>query len=528
MSDDYVDFIPLRFRDPNTFTEAEKLQLYYQYHPEEFVRQTFNYEIWGKQKEIFEAVRDHKHISVASGHNIGKTFITSAICIWFVKCFPHAAVLTTASTFDQVKKILWKEIRRMVRRAEEYIPLNFDVMPKNPKLEYDTDRFIEGFGFAKPDSVQGCHNPNILIVFDEAQAIVDQEAWNAFSSMMTGTHCKHLAIGNPLYPYGPFPQTHEQKKWKKFNISCMDHPNVVNKRVIIPGAVTYEAIIEMQSQTQTGPGSMYWLTRVEGKFPQQGSEMLLPKHFVRKAAQLPDDHRMITGRWIGFDVASTGGDRCVVAVLIDGRIKYIEQWNQGALERNSDSAKRCLVIADKYNIPHGHINFDAVGPVGGQFKKCFQEMRVNCNAIYMGAEPLGDWDDLWPTHRAGNKKALGIKMFINRRAELHWCMRTLLEMEIFAIQSLLLEDFIYEACQLMYGYNDRGMLYIESKPKKYIPRVGISPDINDAVVLSLARDAVFKNFGAQAPSGADAPGGHSHRDMGKEKQFNGFNSDLID
>jgi hypothetical protein len=245
LSDDYVDFIPLRFRDPNTFTEAEKLQLYYQYHPEEFVRQTFNYEIWGKQKEIFEAVRDHKHISVASGHNIGKTFITSAICIWFVKCFPHAAVLTTASTFDQVKKILWKEIRRMVRRAEEYIPLNFDVMPKNPKLEYDTDRFIEGFGFAKPDSVQGCHNPNILIVFDEAQAIVDQEAWNAFSSMMTGTHCKHLAIGNPLYPYGPFPQTHEQKKWKKFNISCMDHPNVVNKRVIIPGAVTYEAIIEM-------------------------------------------------------------------------------------------------------------------------------------------------------------------------------------------------------------------------------------------------------------------------------------------
>jgi len=492
---DYSGYIPLDKRPKDDLNIYEKVQLAWQQDPEMFVEEVLGYTLWSRQVEIFELVRDNKYTSIASGHNIGKTFVTAAICIWFVLSFPHAAVLTTASTFDQVKKILWKEIRRLLQHA--VWPIGGDLMPKHPRFDL-LDRFMEGFGFAKPDSVQGCHNPNILIVFDEAQAIDEPMAWDAFSSMLTGEYCKHLCIGNPIYAHGPFPQTHKLAKWTSLNISCLEHPNVVERRTVIQGAVTYQAIDELRDSTHTGPGSEYWLTRVLGNFPQQGADILLPEYMVRRCMNLPPNHPKLKGSWMGFDVASTGGDRCVVAVMVDGMIEELVVWNSTG--RAEDGASKALTIADKWEIPFKHINVDAVGPVGGQYKLAFAQMGVPVNTIYNGQTPLGDWDVLWPQHKKGVVNSGGMKMFLNRRAELHWVMRTVFEREYISLRrDKDADSFIYEACQIKYGYKDNGVLWIESKPNSYVPRTGFSPDISDAVLLTLARDAVYRRATIEEP-----------------------------
>lgn len=494
---DYADFVPLRDRDPAELTDAEHLMLAFQRNPQQFVRFFFQYELWHKQVEIFEAIRDYKRVSVASGHNIGKTFVTACICVWFLVSYPHAAVLTTATTFKQVQNILWKEIRRLVRRSIDkglWTLKSKGLAPKAPRWDFGEDRFMEGFGFDRPDAVQGCHNPNILIVFDEAQAIDQQTAWDAFSSMMTGPNCKHLAIGNPLYATGPFPKTASDDQWHSMNISCLEHPNYVTGEIQIMGALTKKSIDELRDNPMRRPGTEYWLTRVEGKFPQQSADSLLPRMWVERASHPENFSKyMKTGAWIGFDVAGQGSDRCVVSVMVDGVIEAVYQWADTT--KVEENAKRCMVYADKHNVPFSRINFDAVGPVGSQYKVAFQSLRVDANPIYNGQYPLGDWDDLWPDRKKdkSDKDEKKVRMFLNRRAELHWTMRTLFLYELVGFKEpKQMKEFCDECSDVRYGYNESGILYIEKK-ERFIKRNSISPDINDSVTLLFARDAVFRD-----------------------------------
>ena len=195
-----------------------------------FVEEILGQTVWSRQREILEAVRDHKYVSVAAGHNTGKTFTTACICWWYLLTHERAIVLTTAATHQQVKDVLWREIRRLY--SEAVWPIGGKLMPKSPRFQLGK-RLIKGFTFDKPDSVQGHHSPNVLVVFDEAQAIDQVRAWEAFSSMLSSQGAKHIAVGNPLYAWGPFAQTHEDPKWHSMNISCLEHPNVHGKRTVM-------------------------------------------------------------------------------------------------------------------------------------------------------------------------------------------------------------------------------------------------------------------------------------------------------
>lgn len=403
------------------------------------------------------------------------TFITACICLWFHCCFPDSVVLTTANGWGQVKGVLWEEIRKLARRAK--YPLGITFKPKHPESRVGENNWMFGFSPDKPDSVHGHHRDHILIVFDEAQGIQENHTWDAFSSMMTSSGARQLAIGNPIYPYGPFRQRFKDPNWSRIRVSCLDHPNYTLKRQIVPGALTYESIEEIKQDPLRGPGTLYWDTRIDGVFPSIGDDNLLPESFLTNCLNLPSFSRLLPGRYIGFDPASYGNDRSVCCVMIDGRVVAMDSWrNAHPLE----SVKRVLKIALKYGVPQCNINYDAIGGVGGAIKKAFLAAKVPAHAVYVGQEPVGDWEYLF----AGDATL----QFINRRAELHWAMRRLFEDRYISVKPDFYQKLVVESCELRYGFMDNGKLYIESKDKKFRPRMGYSPDNNDALVLALARD----------------------------------------
>ena len=102
----------------------------YQDDPVLFAQEVLGVTPWYKQEEIMFSVRDNKYTCVQSGHNVGKTFITACICLWFVSCFPDAVILTTANGWGQVKGVLWEEIRKLHRRAK--MPIGGLFKPKHP------------------------------------------------------------------------------------------------------------------------------------------------------------------------------------------------------------------------------------------------------------------------------------------------------------------------------------------------------------------------------------------------------------
>lgn len=451
-----------------------------------WIENVLGVQLWQKQKEIAWSVRDNKYTCVQSGHNVGKSFVTACLCLWFHCCFPDSVVLTTANGWGQVKGVLWKEIRKLAKRSA--YPLGINFKPSHPESATGLENWMFGFSPDKPDAVHGHHRDHILIVFDEAQGLRDHETWEAFSSMMTSAGSKQLAIGNPIYADGPFRDKFRNSNWSQIRMSCLDHPNYIHRRQVIPGAVTFEAVEELRADPMTGPGSLYWDTRVDGRFPSISDDTLLPEYFLRRNADIPADRILLRGNYIGFDPAEYGNDRSVCLVLKDGHVVRMDAWRH---TNAFESAARVLRIATVENVPWSNINFDASGPVGGNLVQAFRKANAPVHPVFAGGEPKGDWAYFFSEEVASKLQ------FINRRAELHWTMRLLFENALIRVPMQYYRHFQTESCKLRFGLNEKGQLYIESKPNKFRPREGYSPDHNDALVLALARD--------QAPSTSPAP-----------------------
>ena len=71
--------------------------------------------------EIFDAVESgERKILIRSCNGAGKTTALAAICNWYFTTYKDSIVLTTASSWNQVKRNLWGEIRRQARQAKLY------------------------------------------------------------------------------------------------------------------------------------------------------------------------------------------------------------------------------------------------------------------------------------------------------------------------------------------------------------------------------------------------------------------------
>src|SRR6266571_4737071 len=67
--------------------------------------------LWGKQREIARAVRDHRLVAVHSAQDVGKSYVAAVITCWWIVTHPvgDAFVVTTAPTQKQVEAVLWRE-----------------------------------------------------------------------------------------------------------------------------------------------------------------------------------------------------------------------------------------------------------------------------------------------------------------------------------------------------------------------------------------------------------------------------------
>src|SRR5687768_11704565 len=110
---------PTRTRAQIFAEKANPPELAWRKDPAAWASKRAGIELWSKQREIIESVRDHPKTAVASCHQIGKSFVAATtVCWWLDTHLPgEAFVVTTAPTAPQVKAILWREINRVHTQA---------------------------------------------------------------------------------------------------------------------------------------------------------------------------------------------------------------------------------------------------------------------------------------------------------------------------------------------------------------------------------------------------------------------------
>ena len=191
--------------------------------PVAFARDALGVDLWHAQRRIAHAVRRHPRVAVRSCHAAGKTFLAAVIVLWFLATRPNAIVLTTASTFRQVRYVLWRTIRRLVANA----PRGLGATLLDTELRFDDAWYALGLSTDDPERFQGFHAPHLLVVVDEPGAI-PEPVFAAIEGVLASGHTRLLMIGNPTQPQGPFYDAfHAQASaYRTFKISAFDTPNL--------------------------------------------------------------------------------------------------------------------------------------------------------------------------------------------------------------------------------------------------------------------------------------------------------------
>ncbi|KKM92810.1 hypothetical protein LCGC14_1214850, partial [marine sediment metagenome] len=191
--------------------------------------------LWDKQKEIMESVVTHKKTTVRAGHAVGKTFTIARVGLWWISSEEDSILITTAPSGRQVKTLLWGEMRKGYFDSAQPLGGKMDLL----QWKISDSWYALGFSTDKPVNVGGFHGKRAMVIVDEASGMND-DIMDGLDAAVSGAECRLVYTGNPLKAFGRFHESFKDPAFNKITISCLDHPNVIQRKEIYPGMVSYE------------------------------------------------------------------------------------------------------------------------------------------------------------------------------------------------------------------------------------------------------------------------------------------------
>lgn len=417
-----------------------------------YAEKVIGIELEDYQKAVLKDVQDYDRVAWRSGHGVGKTTTSAIVVNWFFDTFSDSKVITTASSWRQVSKMLWPEIHKWRRQADlESIGVH-DYEGLNLMLKRGEDWFATGEASDVPEKMEGFHSKNILYVVDEGKSVPNR-TYEAIEGALTTRNAKILIISTPpAEKAGYFWEVFSRKRrgWR------LHHTNSeTSKRVS-------KEWIEAR-KLEWGVESPIYQTRVKGEFSEVSDDLLIPLTWVEKAINKECEDGTIH---IGGDIARFGADETSMFVRSGNKIIHFESYSK---EDTMQTVGRFKLLIERFK-PKS-VKIDVIG-VGGGVVDRLKEMGYN--------EVIGV--------NVG-EKASDSERFINLRAEVFWSLRELFRDEDVSVPDD--ERLIGQLSNIKYKFNSRGQTQIESKDD--IKKRGLkSPDRADALALCYYQPIVNK------------------------------------
>jgi hypothetical protein len=446
--------------------------------PVEFHRAILHRKLWGKQKEILDAITTHRSVSVKGCHGSGKTYAIAGLVPYDVLAAKESIVLTLAPTLRQVKTH-WNEvhaaINSMPRKLGDLTTTDWKLGPNN---------YAKGFSSSKGVNAQGFHGKRVLIIADEAIGI-SGDVWDAIEGIRAGGDVRLIKLCNPTVPNGPvyddFTKNRAVPGHKCITISAFDTPNLAG--------LTMESLLRLPEEEldiapypwltrrrwvvemfhKWGPTNPRFLSRVLGEFPTQATDAVFQLSWIEAAGKPyeQDDLRPLLkpGLYIqvGIDVAGPGDDETTACARIGAYIVATGAWVKadpldevlqflGALQMRFPGA--ALVIVG-----------DTVG-IGYHFLRAISRHKYDVRAFVAGGVPVD------PT------------TFRNAKAEAYWTTREWMKDGF--VRGVTDEDTQAQLSDVRYSETPKGLIEIEHKDDARA-RGSSSPDRAEALILAFMK-----------------------------------------
>ena len=440
-----------RKADPEAFTK-------YRDDPAGFLCDVLKAELWSAQVEICESVRDNRLTIVQGCNGSGKDFVAGGLAQWQAHARGGLAIISGPTDRQVVEVCMRREVKRHFARARR---LPGELYERALRIPDNPTAGILAFTATNPDAFTGHHSPGgVLVILTESQGI-EPEIYESALALLTGEQDRMLVLCNPLRPTGKAYDISQSENWHLIKIPASSHPNVIEGREVIPGAVT-RAFVD-QILKEFGPDSPQYRARVLAEWPTEDAEQLIKREWIERAVEQwhEQEARGFQGvATLALDVARQGPDRLALGIARGQTVQKFVTWRGddtvAAVDRSESEAR------------------SAVGPSS--------KPKTAVDATGLG---WGHHDLLrslgWPVVAfVAAQSARDTERFANARAEAAWLCREGLAAGLLPIPPE--PELHEELLAFLWGLNPQGRIQLDPKDEVRA-RLRRSPDLADTLFM---------------------------------------------
>jgi phage terminase large subunit len=431
----------------------------YRNYPENYFRDRLNVSnLWAGELAILEAIpkalKEKKNIVVASGHSLGKDFTCGGIVPYLLESWGPCIVITTAPTDRQVQKIMWGEIsaaygRAKIRPPGELLTQEIKISPDWYALGFTTKETGNAIG-----KFQGFHSSRVFVIVSEAQAVADN-VYEQIDAILTGQIGLLIQIGNPLRSSGYFANSIRNKSGTNIviTLSCLDNPNYLEKRQVVPGLCSYEWV--EKKRADWGEDDPRWSARVLGRIPATSIDTVFSPEIIEHITNR-DTKEVRVFKGTAVDVGRQGDDESVIYGGTNGKIEAQDIYSN---VHTDVTASRAAIVNSK--IGGNFIVIDSDGLGVGTYDTLFSMELKGVTLIELHSATKEGVDP----------------QYENLRAQMWFIAKKRAEEGNASIPNdpMLIEELL----EVKYFINKRGKIQIELK-EEVKERLGRSPNRADA------------------------------------------------
>ena len=407
-------------------------------------------------------------VSIQSGQGTGKTFFAALCILYFLTVFPNPKIPCTSTSANQLKAVLWAEIRKLMRKSKKVKNADgsdaFTTILEEI-LEWQTEKVFlkakggsEWFAVARTintkageseqaETLSGFHEDFMFIVVDEASGI-PEPVFKPLEGVLTGKLNLMLIIYNPTRATGFAleSQQSDAKRWVRTKWNAEDSEMVTRHHI--------QSMLE-----KYGRESNPYRIRILGLPPVSSSDDLIPWDWIEDAIRSDIEPFELSPVIKGLDCGG-GGDMSVIATR---KGNYIYDFKRKSTQDSTEVMGWALTDLDKDEADAMIV--DAVGIGHGVYWILFEKRKDKVHSI------------------SGQGRSNNPDVTFNKRAECYWRLR-----EQFEKRTIRIPDDLELKSQLgsiKFKYTSSGAIQILRKEqiKKVI---GHSPDEADALAISYA------------------------------------------
>ncbi len=362
--------------------------------PEGFITEVLGETLTPDLREICRSVVEYPITIAQSGNGTGKSWISARLALWFFKCRTEPQVYCAAAPPQtNLENILWAEIADICNTHQGLVQ---SYTEKHLRLTRSPLEFIAGVAIPsagndaqKQARFSGKHAPSLMFLIDEGDAVPDP-VFAGIETCLSGGYDRMLITFNPRQRLGHVYRTIKTGQAHIVKLTAFNHPNVIEGRDVIPGAVDRKKTLRRIAQwtrplaegepkdkscyklpdylvgciptdqqgVECPPLKAGWYKIIEhqfshvvlGEYPAQAENQLISEEWIDKARSRYDlftaKHGIVNPTnsrcTCGLDIADMGKDESVLTKRFGTFVQPLVSWQKQDIIEVGDLVRRHL------------------------------------------------------------------------------------------------------------------------------------------------------------------------------------------